>query len=641
MELVRQKNVATIITFPLVDADGDAVTGATGLDSNRDEWSDGGAPGGFTACTNEASEIEATGAYYLSLAQAEMNYDYIIIYIASNEAKTQWILIRTIVGDPLLLATTTSTDAIKGDTAAILIDTDTLEADLKTYLDAIESNLETDIEANDTLIDTAITDIAAVKSDTAAILIDTDTMEADLKTEIDANETKIDALQSDLTAVKGKTDNLPADPASETNVNANETKIDAVKADTAAVLIDTDTIEADLKTYLDAIETNLEGDIEANDTLIDTAITDIAAVKADTAAILIDTDTMEADLKTEIDANETKIDTLQTDLTAVKGKTDNLPADPASETNVNANETKIDTVKSDTAAILIDTDTLEADLITEIDANETKIDTIIAKTDNLPGDPASETNVNANETKIDAVKVDTAAILIDTDTMEADLKTYMDTKETNINNNVNDNETKIDTAITDIGNLNDLESADIQTVLENNDLDHLIKVAHPTGDPVVNSLMDLVMNKDGTQTFARVDDSLQGISEGAAGGGASAQEVWEYAGGDRTLTTPADYKADVSALALEATVQAIKALTDNLPADTKLELIKLKGVGGIWLVAEYHHDANNDNDYIEFWQYGNQTDFDNETKANAINKWRQDITYTANLPQKSKWNKVT
>ena len=40
---------------------------------------------------------------------------------------------------------------------------------------------------------------------------------------------------------------------------------------------------------------------------------------------------------------------------------------------------------------------------------------------------ATETNVNANETKIDAVKADTAAILLDTDTMEADLTTEIKT----------------------------------------------------------------------------------------------------------------------------------------------------------------------------------------------------------------------
>ena len=270
MELVRQKNVSTYIFFPLVDAAGAIVTGSANPDSESDTFADGTAPNGFADLTNEATEIGTDGWYYILLTQAEMNFDYIAIQVKSDDALTQHILIRTIAGDPALLATTAATDAIK--------------------------------------------------TDTAAILIDTDTMEADLTTEIDANETKIDTLQTDVTAIKAITDAIP-----------NAGALTDLKGDTAAILIDTDTLEADLKTYLDAIETNLEGDIEANDTLIDTAITDIAAVKADTAAILVDTDTMEADLTTEIDANETKIDTLQSDVTAIKALTDNLPANTDTE----------------------------------------------------------------------------------------------------------------------------------------------------------------------------------------------------------------------------------------------------------------------------------------------------------------------
>jgi len=81
-------------------------------------------------------------------------------------------------------------------------------------------------------------------------------------------------------------------------------------------------------------------------------------------------------------ANQTTILSNQTSLaaqnTAIDNKTTNLPGDPASETNVNANETKIDALA----------------------AQNTAID---AKTQNLPGDPASETNVDANETKIDQI----------------------------------------------------------------------------------------------------------------------------------------------------------------------------------------------------------------------------------------------
>lgn len=110
IELVRQKNVATYIFVPMIDADGDIVTSATGLDSEIDTWNDGAAPNGFTNCTNEATEIGTDGVYYLSLSQSEMNADYIYIQIktSSTGAKTQHILIRTIVGDPLNFATTTS-----------------------------------------------------------------------------------------------------------------------------------------------------------------------------------------------------------------------------------------------------------------------------------------------------------------------------------------------------------------------------------------------------------------------------------------------------------------------------------------------------------------------------------------------------
>lgn len=110
MELVRQKNVASVITFPIIDADGDTVTGATGLDSESTTWADGSTPGAFADLTNEATEIGTTGIYYLSLTAAELNFDYIYIQIktSSSGAKTQHILINTMVGDPLNRATTTS-----------------------------------------------------------------------------------------------------------------------------------------------------------------------------------------------------------------------------------------------------------------------------------------------------------------------------------------------------------------------------------------------------------------------------------------------------------------------------------------------------------------------------------------------------
>jgi hypothetical protein len=130
MELVRQKNVATIIIFPLVDADGDPVVSSGNPDSEIDVWTDGAAPDGFADCTNEAIEIGTTGSYYLSLTQSECNVDYAIIQIKSDNAKTQWVLIRFMVGDPLNLATT-------NDGGTINVASGIVEANVQEWLDTI------------------------------------------------------------------------------------------------------------------------------------------------------------------------------------------------------------------------------------------------------------------------------------------------------------------------------------------------------------------------------------------------------------------------------------------------------------------------------------------------------------------------
>lgn len=138
LELVRQKNVATVITFPLIDSTTTTAlqSGATAPDSEFEEWTDGTAPaGGFTDCANEISEIGTTGIYSLSLANTEVDSDYTVIQIKASDALTQIILIRTVVGDPQNLATTTAgglaalasgvnMTSISGDSAAA----DNLEA---------------------------------------------------------------------------------------------------------------------------------------------------------------------------------------------------------------------------------------------------------------------------------------------------------------------------------------------------------------------------------------------------------------------------------------------------------------------------------------------------------------------------------
>ena len=193
-----------------------------------------------------------------------------------------------------------------------------------------------------------------------------------------------------------------------------------MNADTVAVIVKTTTTDAKTTplvlypvTLSEAmlgvnVEEWSEGDVATVEGKIDTIDTVVDAIK-------LKTDNLPADpaSETNVDANETKIDIIDTVVDAIKVKTDALPADPASETNVDANEAKIDIVDANVDAIKLKTDNLPADPASEtnVDANEAKIDLIKAKTDNLPVDPASESNVDATEVKVDTIGTDVNTLL--------------------------------------------------------------------------------------------------------------------------------------------------------------------------------------------------------------------------------------
>ena len=112
------KGQAYRVTFPILDADGDLVTGASSLDS---EVSKDGAT--FADCTNEATEIATnSGMYYLDLTAAEMAADTVAIIVktATSGAKTTPIVLypaNTVVpelgivrrGTPQSITSTTTT----------------------------------------------------------------------------------------------------------------------------------------------------------------------------------------------------------------------------------------------------------------------------------------------------------------------------------------------------------------------------------------------------------------------------------------------------------------------------------------------------------------------------------------------------
>lgn len=79
------------VAFPILDADGDLVTGAASLDSEVSKNGDT-----FSDCTNEATEIATnSGVYYLTLTATEMTADVVsvIVKTSTSGAKTTTLVL--------------------------------------------------------------------------------------------------------------------------------------------------------------------------------------------------------------------------------------------------------------------------------------------------------------------------------------------------------------------------------------------------------------------------------------------------------------------------------------------------------------------------------------------------------------------
>ena len=211
MELIRNLNTATYIVFPIKKSDGSLLSGAAGLDSQVDGWSDSSAPNGFTDCTNEATEIGSTGFYYLSMTASELNNDYVIVVIKSSTtgAIPQVVLINTVCYDTI----TSDLQQIPQEIQDVSDAAWSGPADILTELQEIVNDLHD-------------TDLPAVKTATAAI--------------------------------KAKTDNLPASPANEATLTTLHGHIDDILGDTAEIQAEladggrTDLLIDAIKTVVDA-----------------------------------------------------------------------------------------------------------------------------------------------------------------------------------------------------------------------------------------------------------------------------------------------------------------------------------------------------------------------------------------------------
>ncbi len=187
--VIPYKNAAYRATFPILDADGDLVTGATSLDSEISK--DGGT---FTDCTNEATEIAtSSGMYYLDLTSTEMNADTVAIIVKSGNGKTTPIVlypqetgdvrvdVQSISGDATAadnaeaffdgtgyagtgntiptVTTLTGHTAQTGDAYAIVNSVTHGNAALKALIDAVDDFVDTEVAAILAAVDTEIGNI--------------------------------------------------------------------------------------------------------------------------------------------------------------------------------------------------------------------------------------------------------------------------------------------------------------------------------------------------------------------------------------------------------------------------------------------------------------------------------------------------
>lgn len=182
-------------------------------------------------------------------------------------------------------------------------------------------------------------------------------------------------MDENILPIRDKTDNLPANPAavgSAMTLAADSVNASALAADAVSE------IQSGLATA--SALTTLSGYVDTEVSAIKAKTDNLPADPADASDIAASFVTVNGKLDT-ID------DFLDTEVSAIKAKTDNLPADPADASDIAASFSTVNATLA-TLATQASVDTIDDFLDTEIAA-------IKAKTDNLPSDPADESSIQA------------------------------------------------------------------------------------------------------------------------------------------------------------------------------------------------------------------------------------------------------
>src|SRR3990170_5495844 len=226
-----KRATAFTAVFPILDADGDLVTGAANLDSEVSKDL-----GTFADCTNEAVELAtASGMYYLTLTATEMTADIvsIIVKTTTSGAKTTALVFYTAAN---------LMDDIKTDTAAIVAKLPTNYLMGSSVVTAKDDEIDA-IKAKTDLIGTSVAlesggNLATIAGKLPTNYIMGSTVQTAKDDELDAIKAKTDligasvALESggNLATIAGK---LPTNYIMGSTVQtAKDDELDAIKAKT-------------------------------------------------------------------------------------------------------------------------------------------------------------------------------------------------------------------------------------------------------------------------------------------------------------------------------------------------------------------------------------------------------------------------
>lgn len=350
-------NTAVRIAFPILDDNGDPVTGAANLDS---EYSLNGA--NFADCNNEAVEIGVnSGVYYLDLVAAETNSDLVAIQIKTSTVGAKTSVLVFYPAAQTLDELDANVDTILSRvTAAVATEAkqDIIDGIVDTIVGRVTANVATEAKQDiiDGVVDTILVDTNEIQASLADggftdLLIDA----IKARTDVNATEAKQDIIDGIVDTIVGR---VTANVATEAKQDIIDGNVDNILADTATIVWgDITTID----TVVDGIAADVGVFPTANYATVAAYVEDIRtrliAIVGDTNEVQISlanggfTDLLIDGIKarTDVNATEAKQDIIDGIVDTIVGRV---------TANV-ATEAKQDVIDGIVDNILLDTDALE------------------------------------------------------------------------------------------------------------------------------------------------------------------------------------------------------------------------------------------------------------------------------------------